>query len=87
MQLLQEIQRSIEKYKFQPEQVKDRIIVMSMYNDTNWKKQETKRFVCRILQMLLRTPEDLLKDIGHFPGRDRKKMVRNAHSHTKRLVE
>ena len=31
------------------------------------------KFVCGILQMLLYTPEDFLKDIGHFSDQELKK--------------
>ena len=54
------------------EKFEDRIIFMSMYNDIDWRKAETKKSVCRILQVLLRTPEDFLKDIGHSSDQELK---------------
>ena len=42
LQLLQEIQRTMEKNKNQPEKLKDPIIFMSMYNDIDWEKEGNK---------------------------------------------
>ena len=36
LQLLQEMEGTVEQNKIQPEQFKDRIIVMSMNNDIDW---------------------------------------------------
>ena len=42
LQLLREIQTTMEENKIQPEQFEDRIIFMSMYNDIVLGKEETK---------------------------------------------
>ena len=40
MSLLQEIHRELEKREIQPEEFKYRIIIMSMFNDIEWKKND-----------------------------------------------
>ena len=57
LQFLQEIQTTMHEDRIQPEQFEDRIIFISMYNGIDWEKQETKKLVFRILQMLRRTPK------------------------------
>ena len=49
LQLLWEIQRTMEEKKFLPEQSDDWIIFMSMFNDNDWRKAETMSFVSGIL--------------------------------------
>ena len=65
------ILRTMEENNILCEKFEDRLVFMSMYIDIDLgKKQNTKKFVSRILEMLLHSPEDFLKDIGHLsePG-------------------
>ena len=40
LSILQEIQKDVERKDIQPEEFKDRIIFMSMFNDIDWKKND-----------------------------------------------
>ena len=40
MSILQEIQKDLARKNIQPEEFKDRIIFMSMFNDIDWKKND-----------------------------------------------
>ena len=40
MSFLQEIQKDLERRNIQPEEFKDRIILMSMFNDFEWKTND-----------------------------------------------
>ena len=66
LQILDEIQKMMTESKCEPEQLKGRIIFMSMYNDIDWRKRETKKIVLRMLSELLSMLEDSREDIGRF---------------------
>ena len=87
LQLLREIQRKMEYNTILHEKFDDGMIFMSMYNDVDWRKTEKQRNLCRVLQVLLRTPEDFLKDIGHYSDQELKKIGKDAHLQTKLFVE
>ena len=46
---------------------------MSINNDIDWRKQETKKFVFRILEKLRRTRKDSLEDIDESSDQEQKK--------------
>ena len=45
LDILEEIQKFIKEMQFELEQFNDRIIFMSMYNDTAWGEEETQKNV------------------------------------------
>ena len=45
LSILHEIQQDLEKRKIQPEEFKDRIIFMSMFNDIDWKKRKDEKCI------------------------------------------
>ena len=49
LDILEEIQKIMEDVQCEPEQLNDKIIFMSMYNDIVWEKKETQKTVFRIL--------------------------------------
>ena len=81
LQLLREIQMTMEVNRIQPEQFEDRIIFMSMCNDIDWREQDTMKFECRILQVLQRTPKYFWKDIGHSSDQELKKKWYGTHTY------
>ena len=72
LHLLREIQRTMED-KIQLEKFEDRIIFVPMYNDIDWGQAGNEEKVCRSRQMLLRTQEDVQKDVGHSSDQELKK--------------
>ena len=52
LKILDEIQKMMTELQCEPEQLKGRIIFMSMYNDIVWENEETKTIVLRILSKL-----------------------------------
>ena len=77
LKLLQEVQNMMEKDNLQPESFKDRIILMSMYNDIDWGRNEKamKNIAYRIPEVFPNTPKGFPKDFGHSSDLDLKKMV------------
>ena len=73
LQLLREIQTTMEENRIQPEQFEDRILFMPMYNDIDRGKQDTKKLVNRVLQKLRRSQKDALKDTCHSSDQEQKK--------------
>ena len=45
LSILHEIQQDSEKRKIHPEEFKDRIIFMSMFNDIDWKKEKDEKCI------------------------------------------
>ena len=72
LELLREIQKTMAENRSQPEQFRDRIIFMSMYNEPIGRKMEMNE--CVFCQ-------------GHRSFLDRRKMVWNAHLRARRFVE
>ena len=77
LKLLQEVQNMMEKDNLQPESFKDRIILMSMYNDIDWGRNEKamKNIAYRNPKVFPNTPKGFPKDFGHSSDLDLKKMV------------
>ena len=68
-----DIQTALEENKIQREQFEDRIIFMFTYDDIDWRRQETKKLVFRILQKLQCMQKDILNEIGHSSDQELKK--------------
>ena len=88
MQLLREIQKTMEKNKIQPQQFEDRIIFMSMKNDIDWETIEIKKLVFSNSSEVAARAKIFPKRHWSFlgPGMGRK-VIQNGHPQAKRFVE
>ena len=70
LKILDEIQKMMTELQCEPEQLKGRIIFMSLYNDIVWENEETKTIVLRILSKLQSMLADSHQDVGPFWDQD-----------------
>ena len=82
MQLLRDIQTTMEKNRSQPEQSEDRVIFMSMYNDIDSGKAGNKETCISNSSEAAACARRFPKGHRSFLGtRNRKNVVWNAHTH------
>ena len=69
---LHEIERKMAKDRFRPEEFKDRIIFMPMYNDINWTKDGNLQLCTSNSLEVKLAQTDFRKDIGHSSDPEQK---------------
>ena len=81
MQLLWEIRRRMEENQVLPEQVEDRIIFMSMYNVTDWRKVGNKDMCMSNTSSVAAYARRFLKGHRSFLGPGSAEKWYGTHSH------